>query len=237
MKCLRLSPITALRSAFVAGGLLGALASSPSNALPTVFFDREDFGRGAGIGMTQTTANNAIGAGIPTVPPSPPVTSAPELIQALDLSTLRIGATATITSTWRIVNDTGANLQNLYLVFLKPEPTIYLGGEATPVTYAPANVGIDLAGGNWGILPVELNSIPVYYPAVSLGNLANGADVSFPLHYVLNNPQVFSESFNFELGMPKWNLAFITVPVPEPSTAWLVLVGLLAIARGRHRRA
>jgi hypothetical protein len=231
-----------MRSVLAAGGLLGALAasSSPAIASPTVFFDREDFGRGAGIGMTQTTASNATAAGVPILQSSGtrPVTSGPELIQALDLSTLRIGTTATITSNWTLVNDTGADLQNLYLVFLKPDPTIYLGGEATPVTYAPANVGIDLAGANWAILPVELNSIPVYYPAVSLGSLANGADTSFPLHYVLNNPQVFSGSFNFELGMPKWNLAFVTgTPIPEPSTVSLVLIGLLAIAGGRHKRS
>jgi PEP-CTERM motif-containing protein len=238
----RLPSIIALRCALAACSLLGALAASPSpaNSLPTVFFDREDFGLGAGVGMTQATANNAAAAGIPIVQPvgAQSVLSAPEVIQSLDPSTLSIGATATITSNWTIANDTGTSLQDLYLVFLQPEPTIYLDGQAQPITYAAANVGIDLSGGNWVILAVELNSIPVYYPAVSLGSLVNGANAPFPLHYVLNNPQVFSEFFNYELGMPKWNLAFVTgTPIPEPSTACLVLLGLLAIASGRHKRS
>ena len=86
------------------------------------------------------------------------------------------------------------------------------------------------------ILQVDVNSIPVYYPAVSLGNLANGANAAFPLFYVLDNPQVFSESFNFELGMPKWTLSFVAVPIPEPASGLLVLVGLLGIAGGRRKR-
>jgi hypothetical protein len=231
-----------LRWCLVSAGLVAVLAGAPApaSAVGTVFFDQVDFGLGAGRGSTQATANNA---GVPVVAPvSPrPVTGLDQedIARSLDLSTLSIGATAQITSNWTFHNDTGTTLQNLYLVFFQPEPVIFLDGEATSRPYAADDIGIDLSGASWSIFTVVQNSIPVYYPAVSLGTLANGADARFPLHYVLDNPQVFTESFNFELGMPKWNLGFITTgtPIPEPATAWLVLIGLLAIARGRHKRS
>jgi hypothetical protein len=227
-----------LRSMLAPAALFAALAmcSAPANAVGTVFFDQVV----ALGGVTQTTANNA---GVPVVTPAGqpvPGLDQDDILQSLDASTLAVGATATVTSNWSVHNDTGASLQNLYMIFLQPDPVVYQDGQATSLAYAPDDIGINLAGASWSIFAVVRNSIPVYYPAVSLGNLANGAtSPSFPLNYVLDNPQVFTESFNYELGMPKWNLTFITTgtPIPEPSTACLVILGLLAIASRRHKRA
>ncbi len=229
----RLAPISGLRWVIAASGLLGALAASPSpaRALATVFWD-------ASLGVSQATATNANTAGVPVRSPvgSQPV-AAPDITRAIDLSTLAVGSTANVTSNWTLSNNTGTTLQDLYLVFLKPLPnTIFLDGNPQPVTYDPADVGATI-GSNWVIFQLELNSIPVYYPAVSVGTLANGANAVFPLHYVLDNPQVFTESFNYQLGLPKWDLTFVSVPVPEPASGVLVLAGLVGIARSRRKRS
>jgi len=226
----RLPPIFAWSCALASCAVLGA---APARAVGTVFFTSD--------GVTQATANQA---GVPVVTPSTaqpvPGLDKDDVLQSLDPSTFAAGAPATVTSNWSLRNDTGANLQNLFMIFLSPDPVVYQDGSATSLPYAPDDIGLDLSGASWTIFAVVHNSIPVYYPAVSLGNLANGAtSQSFPLHYVLDNPQVFTESFNYELGMPKWNLTFITTgaPIPEPSTACLVLLGLLAIAGGHHKRS
>jgi hypothetical protein len=249
-------------SPFAAAVLLGsALASAPAHAASfTVFWDREAFGGfTSGYGVTQTTAQNASSAGIPIVNVSS-VSAKPSTLvvqNTLDESTLTppfpIGAgPATITSNWSATNNTGINSggtpQNLYLVFERPGTnTIDLNGQPQSVTYNPADVGLTLGndgnglGVDWVILQVPVaGGNSVYYPAVSLGTLPNGAlPLNFQLFYTLNNPQVFTENFNYLLGMPLWSLDFasITAPIPEPSSGVLMLVGLLGIARCRRQRS
>src|SRR5206468_11635907 len=105
------------------------------------------------------------------------------------------------------------------------------------VTYDPSNVGLTL-GANWVILKLDAAGIPVYYPAVTLGTLPNGAAAAFPLFYTLKDPQVFNQPFNDDLGMPAWTLLFLTgTPIPEPSTGLLVATGLLGIARLRRQHS
>ncbi|HKA15717.1 MAG TPA: hypothetical protein VKH41_11915 [Myxococcota bacterium] len=253
-----LHPLHPLRSAFAAALLLGPLGSTPAHAASfTVFWDRADFGMGAGLGVSATTAQNAGSAGIAIVP-LPGLFKVPTTLvidHAADPSTLVVPVPigigpATITADWSATNNTGVNngsdpAQNLYLVYRTP----VTNDEHSPsVTYAPSDVGITLRSGegglDWVILqvpsdPFDPGSIPVYYPAVSLGTLANGATAAFPLLYTLDDPQVFSAPFNFELGMPKWSLSFASrlVVVPEPPTGLLVLAGLLGIAGGRAMRS
>jgi len=216
------------------------VVAAPAGAAPfTAFWDRAAFGSlPAGYGVSETTANNARVAGLPFVqPPGQPLSDAPDIQHALDPSSLLIGGPATITSNWSVFNDTGSTLENLYAVFVRPVPaTIILNGQSQGVTYDPSDVGLTL-GSNWVIMQVVGGSNTVYYPAVSLGTLANGAAAAFPLFHVLDNPQVFSESFNYELGMPKWTVTFTAVPVPEAASGVLVLFGLLAIAVGRRKRS
>jgi hypothetical protein len=250
-----------LRTPVAVAALLGsALVSAPAHAASfTVFWDREAFGGfPSGYGLTETTALNANSAGIPilsiaaaslqALPSSVPVN------HVLDESTLSppfpIGAgPATITSNWSATNNTGTNAggtpQTLYVVYERP---ITNDEHSPPVTYNPADVGITLtndgngSGVDWVIFQIPVaGGNSVYYPAVSLGTLADGATAAFPLFYTLNNPQVFTvpQSFNYELGMPKWSLDFvsITAPIPEPSSGVLMLVGLLGIAGGRRKRS
>jgi len=218
------------------------LTAAPAAALPvTVFWDRADFGGyGAGLGVSQATANSAQTAGVPIIQPGGlrPLSAAgsPEIGQSI--ASVALGDPANITENWSALNDTGASLQNLYLLFMQPEPgTITLAGQSQSVTYEPADVGLTL-GADWVIFQVDVNSNSVYYPAVSLGNLANGANAAFPLFYVLDDPQVFREPFptaNYELGMPKWKVSFVVIP--EPASGVLVLFGLLGIVGGRRNRS
>jgi hypothetical protein len=227
------------------------LAAAPAGAGSfTVFWDRPSFGGfAAGYGVTEATATSAAtNGGIPirqvaNVPGWNP-TSLP-VDHAVDPSTLRLpvpvgSAPAAITSAWSAVNQTGNNSgsgvpQDLYLVYMRPNPT-------GNVNYDPIDIGLTLQSGtgglDWAILQVPVASgNSVYYPAISLGTLANGATAAFPLLYTLDNPQVFTETFNFVLGMPRWSLGFVTIPIPEVSTGLLVVLGLLWIARTRPKRA
>jgi len=237
----RVYPST-LRCAIASVLALGVafVATVSANALPT-YWDREDFnGSGKGWGVTAATAN---AAGVPIVdaPGLAAVPAALAIGRVLDPSTLFVpvplgSGPATVTSTWTATNNTGSAIQNAYLVFARPETNT----EHIPsVTYDPANVGLTL-GANWVILKLDAAGIPVYYPAVSLGTLANGAAAAFPLFYTLqqNPPQVFNQPFNDDLGIPAWKLAFLTgTPIPEPSTGLLVAIGLLGIARLRRQHS
>ena len=215
------------------------LAAAPASALPTVYWDAANVGQGSSV--SQAAANNAQAQGIPilTRPPGSVTLSqadSPEIEQALNTASIAFGTPTTFTSNWTAVNDTGTGLENLYLVFLHPGPhDIVLNGQTETVTYNPSEVGLTL-GANWVIFQVEVGGNPVYYPAVSLGNLGADQNASFPLNYALNPPRLFSENFNFELGIPTWTVTFLSAPIPEPASGVLVLAGLLAIAVGRRKR-
>ncbi len=215
------------------------LTAAPAAALPaTVFWDRAAFGGfGEGLGVSQATADSARAAGVPILQSGGllPLSAAgsPEIDQTI--ASVALGDPANITENWSALNDTGTSLQNLYLLFVQPKPgEITLAGQSQSVTYEAGDVGLTL-GADWVIFQVDVNSNPVYYPAVSLGNLANGANALFPLFYVLDNPQVFSEPFNYELGMPKWTVSFVVIP--EPVSGVLVLFGLLGFVGGRRNRS
>ena len=255
-----MNPLTFTRCAtrLAAAVLLGAaFAPAPARAASiTVFWDRADFGFGAGYGVSVDTKDDAQNAGIPILP----VTSligkpAPIVIgQTLDESTLNppypVGAgPATITSDWTATNtgySDGSTTLNRYLVFERPiTNTIDVNGQPQDVAYAPADVGLTLSndgsgsGVDWVILALPVaGGNTLYYPAVSLGTLLVGSSsVDFPLLYTLHNPQVFQENFNYELGMPKWSLDFASIPIPEPSSGVLMIVGLLTIAGGRRKHS
>jgi hypothetical protein len=251
-------PSSSFRRALAASLLLGVVlfTSGPARAASiTVFWDREDFGYGAGYGVRQTTAQAASSAGIPTVQVSsldPWNSTLLPIDRMLDDASLNpafpTGSTpATITSSWTATNDGAGANQNLYLVFERPitNDQFYVNGQQQLVTYDPADVGLLLSNdGNgpaidWVILQVPVDaSTNVYYPAVSLGPLANGAAATYPLFYTLQNPQVFTENFNYKLGIPEWGLAFLSTaaPIPEPTSGVLFLVGLLGIAGCGRRK-
>jgi len=233
-------------------GVVTLLASVASAVAFDVRWDDPFFG---GYGVSEATATSASSAGIPIIQLQPNSVELNELDMnhQLDPSSVRIptpvgSAPATATSNWTATNDTGSNtgggpFENLYLIFAQPiENTITLDGQSHTFSYDPSDVGLSLRFGegglDWVILKVLDAGTPAYYPAVSLGTLADGAFAQFPLNYTLENPQVFTEAFNFELGIPQWNLYSASIPseIPEPSALLLVLAGLGAIAVARRAR-
>jgi hypothetical protein len=253
----------ALRSTctLVAASFGIAFAHPAAAASTTVFWD----GVG-GFGVSQATAFAAQAAGITVRDATNPLefnfpsgggTPKISVTHPAALSNVVIPAPvgiapATGQAGWTGTNTSGLNQAgaldtfNLYLIFAQPllNDEFTVNGQPQPVEYDPADVGLQLSSGeaglaDWEILRVLVaGSDPVYYPAVSLGALADGSTLPFDLFYTLKNPQVFGEPFNFVLGIPKWNLFFTSLPtvVPEPSPALLVLIGLGTLVGARRAR-
>jgi PEP-CTERM motif-containing protein len=222
-------------SVLVAFSLMAGPASAVSGS---IHFD----GLG-GFGVAQGTA---LASGIPILPDDA-LLQADGLgtIRDLDESTIVSGPPATATSNWNVQNNTGHDLMGtLYLVFAKPlDNTIVVNGQNQVVSYAPTDVGLTLQNGlggfDWVILQVPDGANLYYYPAVSLGSLGAGQTTASPfqVNYILEDPQIFLEPTGFELGIPKWQLLATFVPIPEPSTLPLVVVGIGLLAIGRRRRS
>jgi hypothetical protein len=216
------------------------LVAAPAGALPfTVFWDGPTINGNPGYGVSAATAAAAAAAGVPIIqPPTFQLINNALPTQSLLPSTLATHGSPTITSLtitsdWNVSNTNASGVQNLYLVFSRP----VANGN---IVYPPQDVGLTLDS-NWVILQGVAGATSVYYPAVSLGNLASGGNKAFQLFYTLQNPpQEFSnQNFNLELGMPKWSLFYLSAasPIPEPASGLLVLCGLLGIAVARHKRA
>ena len=247
-----LRSILAASVLFVLAGLAPAYAASF-----TVFWDAPDLGYGVGAGVTQATALSAAAAGIPIVANADFQTwTAAKIPVTHDLDESSLAVTtghATVTSNWSAtnaiagLNDGSAAERTLYLIYAQPvADTLLLDGVQHNIAYDPSDVGLTLsygAGGtDWVILqvPIASSGNSLYLPAVSLGTLDyNAAPAQFSLFYSLDNPQVFQGQSIDILGLPKWNLAYFTsaAPIPEPSTALLLIIGLVAIARGRPERS
>jgi hypothetical protein len=97
-----------LRSTLAAGALLALTASTPARAASfTVFWDRADYGFGAGIGVSAATATNASNAGIPIVSLSGLAGNTLPVDHDLTETSLVLppSGPATITSGWSATNN------------------------------------------------------------------------------------------------------------------------------------
>jgi hypothetical protein len=216
--------------------LIGAVAGA-TPVTGSVRFDGVD-----GFGTAQQTA---LDSGIPIVPIDS-LDLAEDLVvfQDFDNGSVSVGPPATATSDWDVQNQSGVDLAELFLVFAKPlANTITVNGQTEIVDYAADDVGLglqnDVGGFDWIIFEVPAGGDLYYYPAVSLGSLGDDQTTASPFQvdYILDNPQIFLEVNGFELGIPKWQILAVFVPVPEPSTALLVATGVAALAAGRRRRS
>ena len=230
------------RFALAAGVLLTVLGVAPAGAGSyTAYWDRASFGGyEAGYGVSQATKDAADLAGIEVVELSPLKPNSLIVNHDLIEASFDPGNPATIDSQWSVTNNTGLIQQNAYLVFERPDPNQFVLEERdTGLLLSSGEPGLD-----WVILqtpsnPLDPSSIPMYYPAVSLGTLGIGETKNFMLHYSLYDLQVSKGTDIDEVELPQWSLTFhsTAVPSPEPSSGLLMFIGLLGIARARRKHS
>lgn len=221
--------------------LVAAIALQADAAQAATVFGEVRFDGADGFGTTEQTA---IDSGM-TIVPIDALDLATELAIGQNLigDTVNVGPPGTATSDWTVTNNRGEDLDALFLVFAKPLPnTIEVSGQNQLIDYDPVDVGLRLqAGGgfDWVIFAVPAGGNLYYYPAVSLGSLGDGQTTASPFQvdYILDAPQTFLDAQGFELGIPQWQILAVFVPIPEPSTASLVALGVAALAAGRRRRS
>jgi hypothetical protein len=183
----------------------------------------------SGYGLSEATADDAIGAGFARLTPLRIDTAAsrgllipePVVLSAALNGSPSTNNPITATSRWTVQNGGGRALLDSWLVFLKP------------ITYSPPLVGIDLQTGEWRIVEVSVASeeASYFYPAVRLGNIAAGGSAEFTMHHVVGTGLT---QVGDDLILPRYGVGVLGV-VPGPAA--LPLLGMLFTALGLRLRS
>lgn len=153
----------------------------------------------------------------------------------------------TVTSTWTLTNN-GPIAGTVQLVFQTFLPTDPDGMGPQPEFDYPdfETVGFDIDGVAdpmnpndlpWGLFEVERpGQEPLYLFFVEIGFLDAGESVDFEVPYYLAEPKGYLDQDNFQVVLPTLNLREVFVPIPEPSTALMLALGLAGLAFAGRRR-
>ena len=230
---------------WLAVGVSVEAAASPV----TLYFDGQLGWCGEGGALTQCGVSqaDALASGIPIEEPTYVVDAegillvADQDVQVSSLDSLFAASGNTATSTWQVQNVYPHDLiGDTYILFVTTAPYPTRRGD---VTYDPSDVGLSIDP-DLGWVLIHTNAGPgmdYYFPAMSLGSLAQGELASaFDVNFVIDTPlqQVGSEIVlpRFQTGMGFEPAPEPSGPVPEPTGAVLMGVGLILLAT-LHRRS
>jgi hypothetical protein len=236
-------------------GWFGALAAAlfglqalPAAAVPVdVFFQGPS---SFGLGETQALAANANFA-VPIIDSLSFVGPATGTLQAnpgfVPTSSLTSPTENRATSSWNVTNVSSSDLAGASYLLFTNTPSFTKDGVF--IDYVDSNVGltIDEALG-WAIVKsVDPNLGAFYYPAMLLdrsvndplnGFLGSGlTSANFDVNYVVMQALVAAPAGSMEFQLPKLNVGMGFSPVPEPGTATLMALGVLALSARRLRRS
>jgi hypothetical protein len=247
---------------FGGSGWWGALAATllslsalPAAAVPVdVFFQGPSIpsapSTSFGLGETQALAANA-NFGVPIIDSLAFVGSVTGTLQPNPSFVPTSGLTSPTenraTSPWTVTNESSMDLAGAtYLLFTHTDP---FTKDGVLIDYADANVGltIDQALG-WAIVKsVDPTLGAFYYPAILLdrsvsdplnGFLGSGmTSASFNVNYVVKQALTAAPAGSMEFQLPQLEVGMGFSPVPEPGTAMLMALGVIAMSAGRLRRS
>ena len=139
-------------------------------------------------------------------------------------------------STWTVTNQSGRDLDNLFLVFTR----VSLSGG-----YPDIPVAVD--GNQMQFLEYLAGGQKYYFAMVSLGALGDGiADgegyehsqsTQFTLRYIVGGDMIFNGATQVIPPLGVYGLEREAAPIPEPGTALLVAVGFVGLAMAKRSRA
>lgn len=139
-------------------------------------------------------------------------------------------------STWTVTNQSGRDLENLFLVFLMVDLS---GGYP--------NIPVAVDGNQMQFLEYQAGSQKYYFAMVSLGALGDGlADgesvehaqsTQFTMRYIVGGDMIFNGATQVMPPLGVYGLERDAAPVPEPGTALLVAVGFVGLAMAKRSRA
>ena len=201
-------------------GLLAAallLGASPASAASFFFDSPSGFGVSAatasGTGLDSMTAPlHAYSSFLAVTNQSPqlPVMGVPSAADPNMIST-----------TWTVQNSTSAALIDVYLVLIQP------------INYDSTLAGLETSGGSWKFIEVDED---IFYPAVSLGDLAAGGTVMFSFTHLIAT-SLLMDGPDYVAPQYSAGVTFSESTVPEPAHLILLSGAIIGFALWRRQES